>query len=583
MLFCLLLMSFTMPTQPAITYHVHMSAPELHYFNVSIEVAPDQQPSTDWFIPVWTPGSYLVREFAKNIDSVTAVDAQGNAVDVQKINKNTWRVNHLGKPYNLLYRVYAFEESVRTSFLDDTRAAIMPTSTLLYPADADVPVTIQLYPPNHWTTISTPLKAAKDNPWLLYAAHRDELYDSPIEIGNQEVYSFTAAGKPHYLVMIGKGNYSIDTILPDLTAIVEAQTAIFGENPTGPYYFIVNNTATRGGGLEHANASCNQFPRDGYSGEGYSSFLALMSHEYFHIWNVKRLRPVELGPFDYSNENYTTGLWVAEGFTSYYDDHLLLRTGIYSEETYLNNLSGSISSVLNNPGDAVQSVAASSFDAWIKAYRRNENSGNTEVSYYTKGSILAFLLDLMIIEKSNGNQTLDDALQAAWEQLYKQNDKGYTEDDFRRVLEQFTGVSLEPFYAAYVHGTSPLNMEPYLTAAGLELLTTADTSAWWGMRMGAGNVISSVDENGPAAMGRLNTGDQILALNNIAVSQSFAELSGQYAVGDIVTVTVNRRGITRSFNVTVAANPRVMYQLQPVANPTEIQLNNFKTWKRLAH
>lgn len=569
-----------MPPQPAITYHVHMSNPELHYFNISIEVVPEQNAPTDWFIPVWTPGSYLVREFAKSIDKVAAYDAQGNVVDIQKTDKNTWRVDHGGKPYNLLYRVYAFEESVRTSFLDDTRAAIMPTSTLLYPSDVDVPVAIQLYPDNNWSTLSTPLRSAADNPWLLFANSRDELYDSPIEIGNQDVFSFTAAGKPHNLVMIGKGNYSIDTILPDLTRIVEAQTAIFGENPTGPYYFMVNNTSTRGGGLEHANASCNQFPRDGYDGDGYASFLALMSHEYFHIWNVKRLRPIELGPFDYSKENYTTGLWVAEGFTSYYDDHILLRTGIYTESTYLKNLSGSINSVLNNPGDAVQSVAASSFDAWIKAYRRNENSGNTEVSYYTKGSVLAFLLDLMIIQFSNGEQTLDDAMRAAWEQLYRPEGGGYTEAQFRQVLEQYTGGSLEPFYAAYVHGTSPLDLEAHVNAIGMQLVAEADTTAWWGMRAGANNTINNVVENGPAAAAGLNAGDHILAINNVSLPSGSTTWTEDYAAGTTLTVTVDRRGITRSFEIVLTTKPGYNYQLQPLPNLSDKQANNYRAWLR---
>lgn len=580
-MFTLLLYMSQLLSTPSVTYQVNMEQPHLHYFQIEVEVADMPGETSSWSLPVWTPGSYLVREFSGKIDRVSAKDEKGNPLDVTKTDKNTWKVAHKGEPFTLQYRVYAFEESVRTSFLDDSRAAIMPTSTLLYPDGFDIPVTVEFHPPfNSWKIHSA--LADKSGEWIRSASGKDDLYDSPTEIGTHKAIPFEAAGKPHILAMIGDGNYSIDSIITDLTKVIEAQTAVFGENPTGPYIFFVNNTEKRGGGLEHTNASCNQFPRDGYNGDGYKSFLALMSHEYFHIWNVKRLRPVALGPFNYDAENYTTSLWIAEGFTSYYDDNILFREGLYTEEEYLKILERSVNYVSNNPGDKVQSVAESSFDAWVKAYRRHENSGNVEVSYYSKGSMLAFWLDLTIITQSKGKYTLDDAMRAAWQELYLANpEKGYTEAEFRAILERFAGVSLEEFYSSYVFGTATPDYSQLLEKLGIKAVPKAKSEkAWLGLEISPANQILSVREEGPAGRAGLNAYDQILAINNVQLTGSFSAASDTMRIGETIEVTVLRRGLMRTFEVTPGENPEERFDFSRIEYPSEEQERLFKVWAR---
>jgi predicted metalloprotease with PDZ domain len=580
-MFTLLLYMSQLLSTPSVTYQVNMEQPHLHYFQIEVEVAGMPGETSSWSLPVWTPGSYLVREFSGKIDRVSAKDEKGNPLEVLKTDKNTWTVAHEGEPFTLQYRVYAFEESVRTSFLDDSRAAIMPTSTLLYPDGFDIPVTVEFHPPFNSWKINSAL-AEKSGEWIRSASGKDDLYDSPTEIGTHKAIPFEAAGKPHILAMIGDGNYSIDSIITDLTKVIEAQTAVFGENPTGPYIFFVNNTEKRGGGLEHTNASCNQFPRDGYNGDGNKSFLALMSHEYFHIWNVKRLRPVALGPFNYDAENYTTSLWIAEGFTSYYDDNILFREGLYTEEEYLKILERSVNYVSNNPGDKVQSVAESSFDAWVKAYRRHENSGNVEVSYYSKGSMLAFWLDLTIITQSKGKYTLDDAMRTAWQELYLVNpEKGYTEAEFSAILERFAGMSLKEFYSSYVFGTATPDYKPLLEEIGVDVVEKEKSGkAWLGLEISPANQILSVREDGPAGKAGLNAFDQILAVNNIQLTGSFSAASDTMRIGETIEVTVLRRGLMRTFEVAPGENPDKRFDLIRIENPSEEQERLFKIWAR---
>jgi predicted metalloprotease with PDZ domain len=569
---------------PNITYHVHMDNPHMHYFQMEVVVTNSKSKETEWFMPVWTPGSYLVREFSKNIDRVTATDQEGNPLEVIKMTKNTWKVKNQKKDYTLKYRVYAFEESVRTSYLDDQHAQFMPTSACLYPVDMDIPVTLQFYPPAGWEKITTPM-AEGNTPWIRHCGGMDELFDSPVEMGNQFIFPFMAAGKPHELVMVGQGNYHADSLVQELIKVVEKQTEVFQENPTGPYYFIVNNTQQRGGGLEHMNATCIQFPRDAYSGRGWIGLMSLLSHEYFHIWNAKRLRPAGLGPFDYSAENYTTSLWIGEGLTSYYDDLIMLRSGIITKEDYWLTLQGILNSVVNNYGDAYQSLAESSFDAWIKAYRRSENSNNTEVSYYTKGALMGMLLDMLIIGNSNAQYSLDDAMRKAWKDFYKSGNKGYTEEDFKKILEFYAGENLDWFYNQYIFGNAPIDYAFFLDKVGMQAVHVggSDAKPYLGVSMGTGNVISSLREDSPAAKAGLNAFDQVLAINGVGIVTTVDKELEKYRIGDQIDITVNRRGLTRTFKVKLGSNPNMNLQLTPLENPTEDQVRNYKKWMHIAH
>jgi predicted metalloprotease with PDZ domain len=337
-------------------------------------------------LPVWTPGSYLIREFARNLDGLTA-EQEGRAVVAVKTEKNAWKIAKAADaPLTVRYRVYSKEYSVRTSYIDEEQAVLMGTTYLLFvPGLLAARHELQIKPAAGWKDIATALPMVGQNKWHRYAAHYDDLVDAPIQIGNFSQFMFEAAGVKHIVAMPGQDKYPEKRLKRDMAKIVEASTAIFDHQPNEEYVFIVQHSAQGGGGLEHKSSTTLQTRNEVYEKESsYEGFMGLVAHEYFHLWNVKRLRPIALGPFDYDRENYTHNLWFSEGFTSYYDNLLLARTRLQSEEDYLAVLSNGFNATLGNRGDAVQSLAESSLESWIKFYLRNENSGNIADSTFKK-------------------------------------------------------------------------------------------------------------------------------------------------------------------------------------------------------
>ncbi|MDX5348417.1 MAG: peptidase M61, partial [Hymenobacteraceae bacterium] len=303
-----------------------MPEPHTHYFNVEMEMQDIKKKFIDVKMPVWAPGSYLVREFAKNVEDFSATTDNGKKLSWEKINKNTWRIyTQRAEPVKVQYKVYAYELTVRTSFIDASHAYLNGTSVFMYPEGyKNLSSTLTIKPYEKWNTISTALPQAGNDKWTFKADSYDELADSPIEIGTHKVYSFTANGVVHEVAMYGEGNYQPEKLMADMKKVVEEAISVFGELPVKRYVFIVHNTHSGGGGLEHLNSTTLQTNRWAYSpGRSYQGFLGLVAHEYFHLWNVKRLRPEPLGPFNYDAENYTQLLWVSEGFTSFYDDLLV--------------------------------------------------------------------------------------------------------------------------------------------------------------------------------------------------------------------------------------------------------------------
>jgi len=382
-----------------ISYTVTFPEAQAHYADIEMDISGLKQNITDLKMPVWTPGSYLIREFSKNVESFSA-EANGKALDVKKIRKNIWQIHTANvSSIKIRYRVYAFELSVRTSLIDAAHAFLSSSGMFMYPAGMlHHPSTIHIIPCKGWTKVSTSLEMVNDDPFTRLSPDYDILFDSPIEVGSQDVFGFEAAGVKYEVAMCGGGNYDKERLKKDMPKIVEQETAVYGENPNKHYVFIVHNTSKGGGGLEHLSSTVLGAARDNYASEsGYQNFLSLVAHEHFHLWNVKRLRPIALGPFDYDNENYTTDLWIAEGFTTYYQNMIIRRTNLYPPDNYLGALAGDINYCANQPGNKVQSLADASYDAWIKYYRPNENSVNTNISYYNKGAIMALMFDLQII------------------------------------------------------------------------------------------------------------------------------------------------------------------------------------------
>ena len=387
LLLLLLWLPFAMQASK-LTYHLSMPQPNSHYFAVKIDVQENTAAAQEFKLPVWTPGSYLVREFSKNLNQVRAIDAQGKELTVKKKAKNAWEVQCNGAAsYTVFYEVYAFELSVRTPYLDNTHGFVAGAGVFMYTEETRNQLgVLKIYPYASFKKVSTALAPAdfKSEPGCQSFVFKDydQLVDSPIEIGNQQEFSFMAAGVRHRVAMYGEANYNIAELQRDMAKVVESATAVFGSNPNQDYLFIVHNVTDGQGGLEHLNSCVLSVSRWTYTGSNYLGFINLVAHEYFHLWNVKRIRPIELGPFNYDQECYTSLLWVMEGITSYYDELLLLRAGFYTKADFLNKLQSQINYVEGSPGSRVQPVAHASFDAWIKAYRPNENSSNTTMTYY---------------------------------------------------------------------------------------------------------------------------------------------------------------------------------------------------------
>ena len=588
-----ILLSITMAakSQVKIGFEVSFKEPQAHYAEVEMNMSGIATKNyIDVKMPVWTPGSYLVREFAKSVEGFGAT-AGGKAVKVEKVTKNTWRVyNAKANAVKINYRVYAFEISVRTAFIDASHAFLSSANIFMYPAGMiKTPSTVKIIPFTGWDKVSTGLEPVAGQKFTYYASDFDILFDSPIEVGNQDVFEFTASGVKHEVAMFGGGNYDKEKLKVDMAKVVENATAIYGENPNKHYTFIVHNFTQGGGGLEHLNSTVLGASRNGYSTErGYKGFLSLVAHEYHHLWNVKRLRPIALGPFDYDAENYTTNLWIAEGFTSYYENKLMLRSGFTTPEGFVTSYLGAIGTVMNTPGAKINSAAASSFDAWINgAYRPNENSKNTFISYYTKGQVVGILMDLEIANATKGAKSLDDVMKAMYLQC-KTLKRGYTDAEFKAMVEKISGISFTDFYAKYVTGTADVEFAKYFGYAGINVVNenvNASTPLFGATPArttpGAGKVIVGTVTRGSGAWnGGVNVNDEIVSIDD-APAEMMLERMPQIAnkkVGDVVKVVVVRDGQRQTLNVTLTANDAVRLKATMDENATPAQLAVRKKW-----
>ena len=549
--FITLFISFLKVEAQSIHYNLRMPKPQNHYFEVEMILTDFKDKQIDLKLPVWAPGSYLVREFSKNINLVKAYDQKGNLMELDKKTKNSWSLKiHGEKKIVVKYEVYAFELSVRTSFLDLSHGFVSGSGVFMYAESyQNNKGTLDIFPHSTFAKITTALPKSLI-PEKIGGVEKftfedyDQLVDCPIEIGNQVVFDFMASGVKHTVAMYGEGNYDIPSLKTDMTKIIETETAVFGENPNKEYVFIVHNVVDGQGGLEHKNSTTLSVNRWTYATPKNIDFLNLVAHEYFHLWNVKRIRPIELGPFDYSQENYTSLLWVMEGFTSYYDELILRRTGHYSQEEFLNKLQSSINYVEGSVGARVQPVAHASFDAWVKAYRPTENSSNTSMTYYSRGSILAAIFDVMIINNSKGKEGLDAFLKHLYTKFHKGLNRGFSDIEFKVELEKFVGKDLTDFYKKYINGTEILPYAEIFDKVGLTVkdLTSFSPSFGATCRQEGGNVIvKSIRTGSCAEDAGLSVGDEIIGCNSYRVDQGMLDgMINSLTIGETAELLVAR-------------------------------------------
>ena len=575
------------PGSVNISYTVRFPEAQAHYAEVEMDIIGLHQKTLDLKMPVWTPGSYLVREFSKNVESFTA-EAKGKSVEAKKVRKNSWRINSENlSSIKVKYKIYAFELSVRTSYIDASHAFLSCTGMFIYPDGMlHHPSTLHIIPYKGWTTVSTSLEMVNNDPFTRRAPDYDILYDSPVEVGTQDVFSFDV-GHTHYEVaMTGGGNYDKEKLKVDMPKIIEHETAIYGENPNSHYVFIVHNTSRGGGGLEHLSSCVLGASRDNYATEaGYRGFLTLVAHEHFHLWNVKRLRPIVLGPFDYDNENYTTDLWIAEGFTAYYQDIIVRRTNLYPVENYLGSLANNINYITNQPGNKVETLAEASYDAWIKLYRPNENTANSTINYYNKGAMMAWIFDLEIINDTKGKYSLDDVMRYMYNTYYKTKKRGYTDKEFKQGLEKFAGRNLDEFYKKYIYGLDDIDFEKYLGYAGYHLTDefagNNDPALGVATTTGGSKIfVTGVTRNSAAWHDGINVNDEITSIDSVKVTDMGTVLNGKKP-GDKINVAVLRDGLPLTIPVTLLKKTQVKFKIESVTQPTEQQLLVRKKWLSL--
>jgi len=540
----------------AIEYRVAAADPHAHLFSVVLRIA---QPVADQVLslPVWIPGSYLVREFAKHLQGLHASQS-GRRVAVQALGKSSWRVAcKAGRALTLRYQVYAFDASVRTAYLDAQRGFFNGTSLCLrVHGQEDLAHDLHLLAPFADWQAATALRAQavdKHGFGHYQAAHYDELVDSPVEMGPFWSAQFVLSGVPHRLVVSGASeSFDGARLLADTRSICAAamrfwhgtQAALAGTAPHRHYLFLLHASGDGYGGLEHSHSTaliCKRadLPRSGLErqGEGYTRLLGLISHEYFHTWNVKRLRPASFARYDYTTENHTDLLWFFEGFTSYYDDLLLRRAGLVSDASYLGLLGGAVNQLLQTPGRLQHSVAQASFDAWTKYYRPDENTPNSTVSYYTKGALVALCLDLRL--RALGHAGLDSLMRALW--LHCQGGP-MQESDLMGLLSQQAGAALAQELHTWVHTTSELPLLDLLRAQGVAVQQEpAPMALRLGLRVSeaAGVQIKTVLSASVAEQAGLAAGDEWLAVNGWRIS-SLDELPLYARANKAMTVLVSR-------------------------------------------
>jgi predicted metalloprotease with PDZ domain len=583
-----------------INFTVSMSKPHTHLLEVEMRVSRGLAawPKEDVLVmPVWTPGSYMVREFARHVQDFAATDQSGRPLEWEKINKSSWRVKTNGiTEWRVTYRVYANELTVRTSELNSDHAFWNNAALLMYlEKSLKQPTTLQINPAPGWK-IATGLPPVPGEKNTFSAENFDVLYDSPVEVSNFRQLDFKVRGVPHRIVIDGEGNYHAELLRAMIEKIVETEIALFGDIPYHDYTFILHLRANTGGGLEHLNSTALGFRRAEFATEsGYRRFASLVAHEFFHLWNVKRIRPDALGPFDYQNENYTRLLWVAEGITEYYANLMLRRSGLISDQSYLNQMAANIQGLQETPGRLLMSAEESSFDAWIKFYRPDENSVNTSISYYDKGEILGLLLDLEIRRRTKGAKSLDDVMRVLYNDFYKKG-RNYSPADFQKVCETVAGGSLEEFFARYVRGRDELPYNQILAAAGLRLEQAGVKFENLGDKLPEGVpviaflgadlddnserlVIKAVRSGTPAYEQGLNANDQIVALDGMRVTNdTFAARLAEKRPGDTISLTISRFDDLRTFDIRLGSRINAPYQIVGLPDLTEEQKRIYQAW-----
>ncbi|MEW5848513.1 MAG: PDZ domain-containing protein [Myxococcota bacterium] len=575
-----------------LAYSVHVPDPNSHLFHVTL-LLKDAPSVVRLNFPRWTPGSYLLREHGRHVEGLQATRAGGN-VTATKVSPHQWELrSDANGDLTVSYRVYAHELTVRTAHLDNTHGFFNGVSLFMVPEGAEARrCTLSIHPPAGWK-VATTLPSTSENQFEAEDFHH--LVDCPVEMGTHRTLSFSVRGIPHELVLWNRGNEDEQKLVADLPKLVEQNAQVFGGLPYQRYLFITHLTDSGRGGLEHRDSTALLYPRFAFRPEKeYESFLTLVTHEHFHLWNVKRIKPKAFSPYDYTRENPTRLLWAMEGFTSYYDNLNTRRAGLMTADRYLTVL-GELSTQLNQtPGRKAHSLEESSLDAWVKYYRQDEHTVNSTISYYLKGELVALCLDLLLRKESSGKKSLDDVMRLLWKWTQDRGE-GLEEGEVEAAAAEVAGRSLKSFFDLTVRSREELPLAEHLASVGLEYLTRAPEGAddkggtpgkgngasrpFFGAAIKRDGTVQNVHPGGPAATAGVGPGDQLVALGGWRVADgNFMARLEEMKPGEAKEVHFFRRDELRTATVTLAPAPQTCAYLKRRENAPAEQVELRKAW-----
>jgi len=563
-------------------YTVSMEQPATHTFQVELICGGLTGNLQDFKMPIWMPGYYQVLNYAEDVQNLMVSDTKGNPIKWEKANHNTLRVYTNGVAnLKINYDIKTSRSFVATNYVDPERAFIAPTGLFMHVADKiNTPITIHLKPFGGWSKVATGLEKIKGREFSYYAKDFDVLYDSPILIGQlEEMPYFTVQGVPHRFIGYKLGDFDKEAFMADLKKVVEAAVAVIGEIPFKEYTFI--GIGPGGGGIEHLNSTAVAFSgaKNFDQPGGRTGMLSFLGHEYFHHYNAKRIRPIELGPFDYDNGSRTNMLWVAEGITSYYDEMLLRWSGLQSSTAILKGFQQAIKKYENSPGSLFQSLTQASYDTWSDGpFGRTGDEVNKTVSYYDKGPVMALLLDFKIRHETKNKKSLNDVMRTLYYTYYKKENRGYTEDEFRKVCEQTAGSSLAEFFE-YIYTVKTPDYAKYLNYGGLTIAVESKpiSGAWLGIKavmVKDSLTVREVDWNSPAWREGIRRNQVIKSMNGKpATVAALNEIAAQQA-NDRVTVQINNRVIP----LILGTKKESSFEIKQLSTPNALQTLILKSW-----
>ena len=581
-------------------YRVSAQAPRTHLLDVEFEFDSRGSDPVRVAFPVWVPGHYMVEDFAGQVRAEHAVGDSGRALPCVKLDKTTWEIRPgRSKSVRFRFQSWCYEDTVHSSYLDDERLSLNGGHVFPYvEGRLQEPCTVAFQLPADWEGPYTGLEPVAGQPGVFSAADYDELLDCPAVAGHPFVSQFEIDGVPHYLVVTGKSNAPLQTLTRDLEKICRTEAALFGPLPYKHFHFLLDLSQERGGGLEHRNSTHCRLGRWSFHPRaGYVDALGLFAHEFFHTWNVKRLRPAPLGPFDYSKEIYTPLLWFAEGLTSYYESLCLRRSGVVTPREFLDLLGRELQKLSLVPGRRFQTLEMSSFETWVKFYKRGAHQLNSQISYYNKGALVGLLLDMELRNLTSNKRSLDDLMRRMYREYYQRQNRGFTVDELEAEASALAGRPMKGFFDLACRSTEELDVKSALATAGLELAdldarpptgevipgARSEPLSYLGInvKLGKSLNVDNVLDGSPAAEAGFAPGDEMLAVNRARLTPARLEgLLAENVPGTRLAFLIDRSGEIRELDVVLGARRGISVSVRPKASASALQKAVCKSWMK---